>query len=72
MKDRRARRNLHFCIYMHTGIQNSADHSRHHYNKHGQKFQVSARDTTSLHMGHVLARETSLDNDLSMRCGKHA
>lgn len=62
-----ARRDLHFWIHTHTCVQNSAYHSRHHNNKHGQEFQVSTHDTASLHMGHVLARETSLDNNLSAR-----
>lgn len=52
-----------------TCVQNPTDHPRHHHQEHWQQLQVPTHDTTSLYMGHVLAGETSLDNNLSMTHG---
>lgn len=71
MKGREEERIQAFLYPYHTWVQNPADHSRHHYDKHGQEFEVPTHDTASLHMGHVLTRETSLDNNLSMTHGSY-
>lgn len=53
-----------------TCVQNPTDHPRHHHQEHGEQFHVATHDAAGLDMGHVLAREASLDNDLAKRCTK--
>jgi len=43
-----------------TCVQHSADHARENHEEHGQKFEITAQDAASFHMGQALGRQTAL------------
>ena len=51
-------------------VQNAADHPWHHHEEYGQQFQVATQDAGSLHVGHVLATQAALNDDLLGRCDR--
>ena len=48
-------------------VENSCDHSGKNHDPEWQKFQISCKDASSLHVGHVFCSESSLDDDLKRK-----
>ena len=48
-------------------VENSCDHSGKNHDPEWQKFQISCKDASSLHVGHVLCSESTLDDDLKRK-----
>jgi len=47
-----------------TWIEDPADHTGEHHEKHGQQFEVAAQDAAGLHMGDAASCEASLHDHL--------
>lgn len=47
-----------------TRIKDPADHAREHHEEHGQQFQVTTQDTSSLNVSQISGGQTALNDDL--------